>query len=291
MNVDRKHKQLGMLAMLVCAILWSTGGFLIKSITWNPLFIAGARSLFSAIPVVVLMKATGRKMRVNKWTVAAAVSLAVCLLMFVVSTTYTTAANAVMLQYASPIWILLMSALFFKEKLQGKQILVVVLTAVGVVLFFMDQLGPGSVFGNVCAIIGGIGYGAMMMFSSQNADDDESRYTGIFMAHLLVAAVGIPSALFSPIVFTGKECLFVFILGIFQLGIPYVLFGYAAKYCSPLSMNMIALIEPLMNPIWVALMIGEVPGLFAFIGAAIILVVVTGWCVIEARETTPENAS
>jgi drug/metabolite transporter (DMT)-like permease len=82
---------------------------------------------------------------------------------------------------------------------------------------------------------------------------------------------------------TGHEILYVAILGVFQLGIPYVLYAIASRDCPPLACSLIGMLEPLLNPVWVAIFAGEMPGTFALIGAAIIILVVTSWCILEAR--------
>ena len=152
-NPNAKNK--AMLMMAICAVLWSIGGIFIKLISWHPLLISGGRSLLAAIVVGGYMMVKKIPLKVCKYSVGAGVSLALCLLLFVVANKMTTAANAIVLQYTAPIFILIVSALFFKQKLRKKEILAVLGTMAGVVLFFFDQLSPGNLVGNVLAILAG----------------------------------------------------------------------------------------------------------------------------------------
>ena len=184
--------------------------------------------------------------------------------------------------------------------MQRKEVMVVLITMVGMVLFFFDQLSPGNVLGNLLAILAGIGLALMFVMVGRGGDDDSTRMSGILIAHAMTALIGIPLGIIATIIAAsgsslagtagstaasplGMEILFVVILGVFQLGIPYVLYGIASKDCSPLACSLIGMLEPLLNPVWVAIFIGEVPGMFALIGALIILATVSWWCVQESR--------
>ena len=285
-----RQKRMAMLAMVIAATLWSTGGFLIKLIPWNPLFIAGGRSLISAGVTYLMMRCLKIRPKLNKQVALAAFCLLVCLGGYVTANKFTTAANAIMLQYNAPIMILVLSALILKRPMQKKQIIAVSLTTIGIVLFFLDQLSPGGIFGNIVAVIAGVGYGGFMLCIQETGDDDAMRYSSIFYGHLLTAAVGLPACLFSPPELSLTPCLALLALGVFQLGIPYVLVGVASKHSSALANTMIGMLEPILNPIWVALLVGEKPGFFALIGGAIIIGTVTVWCIIESREGS-QNAA
>ena len=272
-----------MAMMVLVALLWSSGGILIKLIHWNPLFIAGSRSLVSAVVITIMMKVDNTPLKINRHSIGAGIGLAVCLLFFVTANKFTTAANAIVLQYSAPIFILIISGLFLKKPLRMGELLAVTGTMIGMILFFMDQLSIGNILGNVFGIIAGIGFATMFTFVGLGGKDDSVRMSGILLAHLLTAIIGMPSAFITGVTFSTQEVLCALILGIFQLGIPYVLYGKASRYASPLACSMLGMLEPLLNPVWVAIFIHELPGKFALLGSAIIITVVTLWCVSEAR--------
>ena len=188
-----------------------------------------------------------------------------------------------------PVFILIISAVFLKQKLHKRDVFVVALTMVGIVLFFFDQLSPGSLVGNFFGILAGITLALMMVMIGLGGKDDSIRMTGILIAHCLTSVIGTPIGLIGTDGTTGIEILYIIILGIFQLGIPYVLFAIATRDCPPLAASLIAMLEPLLNPVWVAIFVGEMPGLIALIGAVIIIISVTWWCVADNSRETAES--
>ena len=272
-----------MLLMVACAILWSSGGILIKLISWSPLLIAGARSMIAAFVLGTYMIYQKVPIYICKYSIGAGIGLCGCCTFFVVANKFTTAANANVLQYAAPIFILLMTAFIFKQKLHKKEIIVVAITMAGIVLFFFDQLSPGNIAGNLFAILAGIFMALMFVMVGQGGDNDSIRMTGILLAHCLSAVINIPTGIIGTASVTGTEILYIIILGIFQLGIPYVLYAIASKDCSPLACSLIGMLEPLLNPVWVAIFVGEIPGMFALAGAAIIIGIVTWWCITDSQ--------
>ena len=272
-----------MFLMALCASMWSLGGIFIKLISWSPFLITGVRSFIAALILGSYMYYTKTPVRISKYSFGAGLGLSVSCMLFVVATKLTTAANAIVLQYAAPIYILLMSSFLFKQKLHKREIIVVGITMCGIVLFFLDQLSLGNVLGNILGICAGIFLAIMFVMVGQCGKDDSIRMSGILLAHCIAFIVGIPIGLATTTSTTGTEILYVVILGVFQLGIPYVLYSVASRNCPPLACSLISMLEPLLNPIWVAIFVGEMPGSFALIGAVIIITVVTWWCISESR--------
>lgn len=282
MNSRKQHQSMGLMAL--CACLWSIAGIFIKWISWNPLQIAGARSIISAAVLGLFMAATGRGLKFTKWSLLAGVGLSCSCICFVIANKLTTAANAIVLQYMAPVFILIISAVFLKKKLKRGDIIVVAVTVCGIALFFCDKLSPGNILGNFLGILAGVFLAVMFVACGQAQDDDSVRMTGILLAHLMTAAVGGISLIFIPFSTTGSEIWYVIILGIFQLGIPYVLYTVASKYCPPLACSLIGMLEPLLNPVWVFIFDGEAPGVYALAGAVIIIAAIAWWCITESRK-------
>ena len=284
---DQKRKRRAMLLMVVTACLWSIGGIFIKLISWSPFLIAGIRSLISGSVMAGYMGWKGIRFKWNRYSFGAGIGLSFSATLFTIANKLTTAANAIVLQYTAPVFILILSALLFHQKLKRREIAVVAITMVGMVLFFFDRLSPGNVLGNVFGILAGIFLALMFVMVGQGGDDDSTRMSGILIAHCMTVLIGVPVGLAGTTGTTGMEILYVVILGVFQLGIPYVLYAIASKDCSPLACSLIGMLEPLLNPVWVAIFIGEVPGMYALIGAVIIIATVSWWCVKENREPPP----
>lgn len=269
--------------MALCACLWSISGIFIKWISWSPFLIAGGRSLISAAVLGLFMAVSRIRIQVCRSSLCAGISLGVSFLCFVSANKLTTAANAIVLQYTSPIFILIISALFLHQQIKKRETAVVCAAAAGILLFFLDQLSPGNIAGNFLGILAGFFLSIMFVLIGLAGNNDSIRMSGILFAHIFTALIGIPvGASFTASISTREICL-ILILGIFQLGIPYILYAIAAKDCSPLACSLIGMLEPLLNPVWVFLLDGEAPGPFALAGAAIVIAAVACWCVIENR--------
>lgn len=280
-NLNRKNATI---LMILCALLWSMGGIFIKLISWSPLLIAGARSLISGAVLGLFMLYRKISVKINRFSLFAGVGLSISCICFVMANKLTTAANAVVLQYTAPVFVLLMSALFLKKKVHKRDLAVVIVTLAGIVLFFFDQLSPGNILGNIFAILAGVFLALMFVMVGCGGADDSIRMTGILIAHSLTAAIGIPAGIFQTSSAEPLEFVWILILGIFQLGIPYVLYALASKECPPLACSLIGMLEPLFNPVWVFFFAGEKPGFYALIGAAVIIIAVSWWCISDSRE-------
>lgn len=160
-------------------------------------------------------------------------------------------------------------------------ILVVLFTLSGIALFFFDQIDGGQLLGNLVAILSGLFFAAM--FITTSGVDESTRMSGILEGQLLAACIGIPFVFVFDTQVTTTAVLCIIVLGVFQLGIPYVFFGLAAKHCPPLACSLLSAVEPLLNPVWVAIFIGEAPTAFALIGGAIVILSVTLWCVYNQK--------
>lgn len=288
-SISAKHK--AMLLMVVTATMWSIGGIFIKLISWNPLMIAGMRSMISAMVLGGYMIYKRIHFKFCKASLGAAIGLSASAILFVMANKLTTAANAIVLQYSAPVFILIISALLLHKRLQKREIIAVALTMCGIVLFFFDQLSPGNVLGNILGILAGVFLAIMFVSMGEGGDDDSIRMSGILMAHLIAAVVGMPIGTVLTESVTGMEILYVAILGVFQLGIPYVLYAIASRDCPPLACSLIGMLEPLLNPVWVAIFVHEMPGTFAFVGGAIIIATVVWWCIVSGRtQDYPESS-
>lgn len=277
MDATRK----AMLQMFVCAALWSIAGIFIKLIDLNPFVIAGFRSLFAAITVLVFMISRREKIVFTRNVAISAFFLSSTFFAFVSANKLTTAANAIVLQYTAPVFILIASVIFLNEKLVRADVAVVAAAVVGIALFFFDQLDGGKLAGNLLGVLSGLMM-ACMFLSVRNCRETE-RMSGMLMGHLLTALVGIPFLLAGGGQMTARSLGLLAVLGVFQLGIPYILCGLASAHCSPLACSLIGTVEPLLNPVWVAIFDGEAPGPFALAGAVIVVGAITIWCVVKAR--------
>lgn len=278
-----KKETIGTIEMLVCALLWSIAGIFMKLIPWNGFAIAGMRSLIAGLTMLTYVLIKGYKLVINKKTLTAGLFTGLVYTCFTVANKLTTAANAIVLQFTSPVFIVVFSALIFKQRIRKRDLSVVVLTLLGIALFFFDQLKPGYVTGNFVAIAAGLFMALMFIFVGDL--EPEARFSAIILGQGLTFLIGLPFMLRYGLSFTPAITASILTLGIFQLGISYILYVKASKYCPPLACCLLGALEPLLNPVWVAIFDGERPGIWALIGGVIVVASITVWLATDKKET------
>jgi drug/metabolite transporter (DMT)-like permease len=253
------------LFLLLASLLWSTGGLLIKSAQWNALGIAGARSLIAAATVYGLMPRP--RFTFSAVQLGGAVAYAATVAFFVVANKLTTAANAIFLQYTAPIYIALFGAWFLGERATRLDWGLIVVAQIGIALFFCEHLSSHGFWGNLCALASGLGYASLVLLLRKQKDS--SPIESVLLGNLLTVLVCLPFAWGSyP---SGQTLPWLLIMGVFQLGIPYVLYARAIQHVKALEANLISLIEPVLNPLWVMLVLGEKPTAWALAGGLLVL--------------------
>ncbi len=278
-----KKETIGTIEMLICALLWSIAGIFMKLIPWNGFAIAGVRSLIAGLTMLTYVLIKGYKLVINKKTLCAGLFTGLVYTCFTVANKLTTAANAIVLQFTSPVFIVVFSALIFRQRIRKRDLSVVILTLLGIALFFFDQLKPGYVAGNFVAIAAGLFMALMFIFVGDL--EPEARFSAIILGQGLTFLIGLPFIVRYGLVFTPTITASILTLGIFQLGISYILYVKASKYCPPLACCLLGALEPLLNPVWVAIFDGERPGIWALIGGVIVVASITVWLATDKKET------
>ncbi len=271
----------GTIAMIATALLWSIGGIFIKLVPWNPLAIAGLRGVLGGLVMYAYLRTQGIKPVFNKDTVKIAVALAGVCSTFVAANKLTTSANAIVIQYCAPVYVLLYIAFVQKKKLRPFDIAVVPVTILGVSLCFVGQIGKGHVAGDIVAVISGLFFAAMFI-TSENVSQ-QTRASGIMQGQFLTALIGLPVLFATRPAFTTQAVVGILILGIFQIGLAYVLYSIAVKNAPLLTCSLLAVLEPLLNPVWVFLFAGENPGSWSIVGGVVVVVAITLWSIYDAR--------
>lgn len=264
MNNLTEHQK-GLAAIFIAALLWSTGGIFIKLISLNSLQLSALRSLFAAITFFVIFR--NKLFKFNIATVVNALFYAGILILFVIATKTTTAANAIFLQYTAPIYVLILEPLLLKTYFERYNILTIVICFVGMLLFFMGELTPGHMNGNIIALLSGISFAAFLIGMRKNKP--EYQYPTIFLGNIFITLIS-GFALFEA-VFILNDLLMVSFLGIFQIGIAYAIFSWGLKKVYAIEASLISMIEPVLNPVWVFIGYGEQPSNWAILGGVIIL--------------------
>ncbi len=261
-SVERRK---AILFLILTATLWSTGGVMIKAISWGPVAILGGRSIFSSIMLLIYLRRF--PIHWTRWKVVAAVAHIFTAFLFVTATKLTTAANAIFLQYTAPIYIILLGAWFLKERPTRNDWSSMLIIFVGMALFFGDKLSLNGLEGNILAVLSGLSMAVMNV--SLRAQKDGTPAESILMAHLFTAIIGFPYVLKES--WTVTNWLIILYLGIFQIGLSFLFFTSAIKHVPAIEATLISTLEPVLNPVWVFLFIGEAPGRLALLGGVIVL--------------------
>jgi len=277
-QTDNRERKKAEASLFLAAILWSSGGLLIKWVEWNALAIAGCRS---AIAAVVLICALRRiHISFSKIKIAGALAYTSTVVLFVAANKLTTAANAILLQYTAPIHIALFSAWFLGERTTLFDWLSIAAVMIGMVLFFFDSLTTAGMLGNILAVLSGMSFAWLALLLRKQKDG--APIESILLGNIFTTLIGFP--FFFEAMPNAASWMGLLLLGIFQLGIPYLLYGKAIKHVTALEATLIPALEPILNPIWVLLLLGEKPGTWALIGGCIVLLAVTARSVLRLRQ-------
>ncbi len=269
-----------LLLLVLTAVLWSASGVGIKSIQWNPLAIASARSLVAGLFIAFLARKRKIFKRPTRGLMAGAASLALVSITFVAATKLTTAANAILLQYTAPIWVALAAPFILKERTRGLDWLFIAITLGGMTLFFMDSISAEGFWGIILAIASSVFFAALAISMRYNKEDGPPFAIMIY-GSLMVFLAGL--YFWQPPWPGPGDIVILILLGLLQFGLAYYLYTLASQGVTSLELVLITTLEPILNPIWVFLVIGERPGGWAILGGAVVLVSITVWSILKTR--------
>lgn len=254
-----------LLLLILTALFWSLGGLMIKKVNLHPMAIAGWRS---AIAVVFLLIWT-RKPKFT-WSlpqIGCAVAYAGNMFSFIAATKLTTAANAILLQYAAPAYVALFSIPFLKEYPRRIDWWAVALILIGMVLFFFDRISLTGMWGNLAGIAAGVTFAWLVLFLRKQKEG--SPVESVILGNALTAVLALP--LLVRTLPTGQDWMWLALLGSVQTTVPYIIYSIAIRHVTALEGILVPVIEPLLNPTWAFLFLGEIPGFWAVLGGVIIL--------------------
>jgi drug/metabolite transporter (DMT)-like permease len=282
------------LFILLAVLLWSTGGVFIKLTSLDAFSVNAGRSLFAALTVVVFTYRKGLKL--DLFTFLTSLLYAGTLSCFVYANKNTTAANAIFLQYTAPIYILILAPFILKEKFRASDLLTVIICLAGMSLFFLEPqnsentLASNVFLGNISALASGIFFGLYFIFLRHPRSLQKNPALSVFYGNIIIVFLMLPLVLNNPPQqLNSNDILAILFLGIFQIGIAYVLFTNGiSKGVRSLDASIIGFIEPLLNPIWVFLIVGERPSGWAILGGIIILGAVV-FHTLRGQKNQPQN--
>jgi drug/metabolite transporter, DME family len=269
MNARRK----GVLLVAAAALLWSTGGIGIKAVAEPALKVTFYRSLFAAIALMLFLPRDAWATR--RWSstavfVGSIISYAACLTTFVVATKWTTAANAIFLQYAGAIWVLLFSPLVVHEPLRARDAVAIGVALGGMALFFVGRFETRGMAGNAMALLSSVFFAALILLLRREHRASQATVTW----GNVLTAFGVLPFIASNLRLSLMSVGVLLFLGAFQIALAYFLFTRGLEYITATQASLTGMLEPIANPIWVFLFIGERPSPFAIAGAVVVLMAI-----------------
>ena len=279
-NSDRTSNFTPMAFVVLAVLLWSTGGLFIKATTLDAFAVNAGRSFFAAVTVAVFTYKKGLKL--DRFTLLNSFFYAATLTCFVYANKTTTAANAIFLQYTAPVYILILAPFILKEKFRFSDLITVAVCLAGMSLFFLEpqnaenKLATNVFWGNVAALASGAFFGLYFIFLRHPKSLQKNPALSVFYGNIIIVLLMLPLILNNPPnAVSAKDVSAILFLGIFQIGIAYILFTKGiAEGVRSLDASIIGFIEPLLNPVWVFLFLGERPSVWAILGGAIIIAAV-----------------
>ncbi len=277
----------GTVYVLLSAICFSLGGILIKFIPWSSLSINAIRCFFSFFVILIYQKIQRKKFVCNRSVVLGAILNFIMGLSFVMATKLTTAANAIVLQFTEPVFIILYLWLFYHQKPQKESLITCLVVFIGILFFFFDSLTAGGMVGNLLAILSGMTYAGVFLIKKFPGGDFESS---LLLSHVISFVVGVPSFL-SETNQSMNIWVWVILLGIVQFGLSYIFLSKGLDHVSPVTASLTSTIEPVLNPILVAIFFGETIGTLSIIGAILVIGASTLYNLRQARSESKVIAS
>ena len=274
----------GYFMVLAAALLLSIGGLCVKMIPWHSLAINSFRSILSVGVLLLFAKVTHHRCKLTPGVALGGLAVCGATVLYTVATKLTTAGNAVLLQFTAPMFVIFFMALVFRERPKRLDILACLCIFGGVLCFFLDSLGSGRFVGDVVAVASGVCYAWVFLLNKLPGGDP---LWSTILGQGLGAVIGLPF-LAQETQFDGQSLFYGVILGVFQLGLSYALLTTGLRYIPPVTASLITGIEPVLNPILVAVVLGEVLSKLSLLGGVIVFVsvmlynVLTMWA--EKRE-------
>jgi drug/metabolite transporter (DMT)-like permease len=263
--------------LLLTALLWSTSGLFVKLLHWQPLSIFSARGVVASVVFLIWLRRV--RLRITPSLAAGAAGYMGAQFLFILATRLTTAANAIFLQYTAPIYVLIFGAWFLRERPRRVDWITMVVMFAGMLLFFGEDLTLEGLYGNLAAILGGVALAIMIVGARAQKDSHPAQI--FLIGSCLGGLIGLPS-LFQETWSLGDAAIIVY-LGIVQTGLASALYAIAIRHVPALESNLILMLEPVLNPLWVFLVIGESPAPLALVGGAVVLGAIAVRAIAGAR--------
>jgi DME family drug/metabolite transporter len=274
-------RRTGILFIVLAALLWSTGGIGIKAVSDSALKVTFYRSVFAAVTLLLVFRREAVSVRPTPGFLVAVLSYGGCLTSFVIATKLTTAANAIFLQYAGVIWVLLLAPVVLHEAMRRRDVIAIAVAMGGMALFFVGKFETRGMQGNAMALVSSVFFATMIL--ALRRDQAASR-AAVTWGNVVLALVLLPFV-WKDLALSTKSLVALLLLGVFQIGLAYACFVRGLQFVTATQASLTGMLEPVANPIWVLLFLGEQPSMFAIAGGAVVLAAIA-WHTMQGDPVT-----
>ncbi|OUN07991.1 hypothetical protein B5G43_04055 [Flavonifractor sp. An92] len=282
----QREQRRGVLLCFLAAVLYSIGGLCIKVIPWSGLSINSGRNIVALMVIGGYLLAVKHRPKFNRWVALGSLCVCGTNMLFTVANKMTTAANTIVLQFTAPIFVILLSAIFWRKKPGRLDLGACAVVLLGVLCFFVDSLEAGDMLGNVLALLSGLSYAGVFLLQDL---PDADPISSVFWGDIVSVVTGLPFLL-QETEFTPTALTSLVILGAFQVGLAYILLTIGLRTTPAVTACLVSGIEPVLNPILVAVFYHETIGPLSLVGAVIVVGSVVGYNVLKLR-LEPQTAS
>lgn len=269
----------GTFFVFLSAVFFSLGGFMIKIVPWQSLSVSGVRSIFALITLLIYMKLINHPFRLNSSVIFGGICSASMSITFVCATKMTSAANAIILQFTHPVFLILILWVFYHKKPNKKAVITCFVALLGIICFFFDKITAGGTIGNVLAIISGLSYAIMFQMKQMKGGDFESS---LVISYILAFLIGLPTSVHET-VHTPAVWLVIILLGVIQTGLATICLSRGLDAVPPVTAALTSGIEPILNPVLAAIICGETIGPMSLAGGVLVVCSVLGYSLSQIK--------
>lgn len=268
--------------VFMSSVLFAFGGLLFKIITWDALAISSARSILAGAAILIFLLCRKHHFTLNRHVILAALSISATNTLYAMANKLTTAGNTIVLQFTMPVFVIVIMAVFFHKRPGKMECIVCLLVLAGILCFFIDSLTAGNMTGNLLALASGITYACFFIFNSM---EDSEPFTAILLSYGITALIGLPSLLQTDIAASPAGVIpAVLALGLIQQAAAQLCFATGIRGTGAVAAGLISGLEPILNPVLVAVFAGEMLTPLSLLGAAVVVITVVIYDLLSNRK-------
>jgi drug/metabolite transporter (DMT)-like permease len=263
----------GALLVAGAAMCWSSGGLIARLVGTDPWTTSLWRSVFASVFLGLVLSRLGRRPFPLPWrrggrvVVVAAACMALSSTCFIISLSYTSVANTLILMSTGPYVAGLLGWLLLGERVPLRTWLSMGLALVGAVVMVSDSYARGTIVGDLLAVIMACSFAVATVLIRSHPETPMA--TAAVLATALTALLALP--LSDPLGTGGRDLLLLAVFGLGQFGTGFLLFVAGARLLPAAQTSLIGMLEIVLGPLWVWLALGERPAAAALAGGALIL--------------------